>query len=200
MRKKYLFVILVFACTSCKAQINTLGETYEEKFKYAVLSVSQFIDRYNYKLVLPTKDNKPAGKKYNLALLFDLSDTDFIASNEVHSFVDKYLTDSALAILNYEDSNWEASANTTFKFGDRLIKINLVLGIYPDSFGSKWLIKRVEYKDDLLEYCTNPIAKINPVNNEVNFSELSKAFTWKRNLTCYAWNLKPGRITSFLRQ
>lgn len=168
-----------------KAQIFTSVEL--ENYKFRVKQISEFMERFNGKLSIVEKSDANWRKK-NLILLFD-RDTYMKNPKGAELLVSKIIADSLT--INYNDTTWlaEAECNATLNGKDTKITLYLAVErIKGDMY--KWVIKGAN--GNLLQLKPDKVnggLKISPVDNELNFMQLSHITSVEaRNIINYKSN------------
>lgn len=169
MKTLFISIFCIVCSFTCKAQIFTSVEL--ENYKFRVKQISEFMERFNGKLSIVEKSDSNWRKK-NLILLFD-RDAYMKDSKGAELFVSKIIDDSIT--LNYNDTTWlaEAECNATLNGKDTKITLYLAVEcIKGDMY--KWVIKGAEgIPLQLKPNKVNGGLKISPVDNELNFMQLS---------------------------
>ena len=203
MRKLFIIAtLLLLPCKSLMAQYSIgFDSLLQEKFNYQVKQISQFFDRFNFTEPLKLSDDNILSRKKNLVSLINMQDNNLTRNPVTIEFL-KYVGDQANHIyLNFDDSNWFSTAHCSFVYHNRSIIVDIILQVQGDKVnGFKWVITGV--KNDIFSHSTvsgsvTPIF-INPMNNEVGFSELSKAIREKDKIFFYASSsFKPNALSAF---
>ncbi|MBK9792204.1 MAG: hypothetical protein IPP60_03685 [Sphingobacteriales bacterium] len=148
---------------------------FKTKFALQTFQINQFIDRFNFDE--PIYYNKvPPSRKFNLTLLVNRKDTSLVNSKNLIEFINKVSEDTIHNLLSFTNDNLIAIINCDFIYREKVMPVQLKLKLNGNDFdGYSWRIidvssKLFEVKKD------NKRNYINPMNNEIGFSELSKLF------------------------
>ena len=195
MRLKYLwftFFIFVVAFRVYSQEI-TIGEDWlEEKFKYEVKELDEFIKRFNFEenilnfnniseeeLILEKKDsnNYIEERAMMLFMLFNLRDSNF-TEESTSKFIEYCTSSDNNFQISYYDNDWYAEVICKFIFKEKEVKIPIVLNLQKGiNNGIKWVISSVNIKTLNLDInITDSLKFISPMNHELNFMDLYKVF------------------------
>lgn len=203
MRKSFFIAsLLLLSCKNVIAQYSIgFDSLLQEKFNYQVKQISQFFDRFNFTEPLKLSDDNTLSRKKNLVSLINMQDNNLTHNPTTIEFLKFVGDESNNVYLNFDDSNWYSTAHCSFSYHNKPINIDIVLQVQGDKInGFKWVITGV--KNDIFSHSTvsGSIAPIfiNPMNNEVGFSELSKAIREKDKIFYYASSsFKPNALSAF---
>ncbi len=203
IKKIILFVFFLFAGYACIAQAITPYDDHflQELAHYQVKDLSQFIDRFNFQEHLSFRSDTSPNRYKNLISLLNLKDTALRRNPNAMAFI-KYVCDDKNKVkLSYKDKNWYAVAHCVFLYRNKEKIVNIILK--PETSGNNgynWVIDAVQ--SDLFTIPQNAKAAslfINPMNHEVNFSELSKALIKQKDISAYTSNgYKAEALSAFL--
>jgi hypothetical protein len=195
------FVIALKECAH--AQVTVLNsDILRQKFNCQVKQLSQFIDRFNYDEPVQPEDHSSPGRAKNIAGLFNSKDTLLTGNPKALEFLNFVSNDSNRIKLAFYDTNWFAVANCSFTYDSKDVGVDIFLKMenYMGNKGYQWIITGVKSK--LFEFTGkvgSPGAFINPMNHELNFTELSRALDEKSNLHLYtAGSYQPDVLSIFL--
>ena len=197
-----LFICLLFVVKIDIAQtITTFDDHFlQELANYQVKDLSQFMDRFNYKEHMVFKNDTVSNRYKNLISLFNIRDTALRRDSNVMSFI-KYVCDEHNNIkISFKDTNWYAIAHCIFLYHSKEKTVNIILKPEMTSNnGYYWAIVGVQ--SDLFtpeKKGKTFSAFINPMNHEVNFSELSKALLKRKDVYEYtSASYKPDPTSAF---
>jgi len=192
-----LFILIVFT-TICKAQPSDLYDQYlQKKIYYEVKQLSQFFERFNMSDTVRIDSLSLSQCQINILSLFDMQKYNFATDSIVWEFTN-YICESGVRI-GYENQDWYSTATAVFQENNAERKIELTLSHVRDTSGYyKWIIAGINPTSLLLSEKVSDIA-ISPLNNEINFIDLSKAFSGKKNLSSYTSStFTPDYLSIFL--
>lgn len=201
--RKYLLLTMAFLYNGyIHAQFALFDDaTLMKRFDYEVKQMSQFFDRFNFsEPVMLTKDST-VSRKMNLVSLMNLKDTGITRNPRTTAFLDFVGNDSNRIRLRFGDSNWHAIVHCSFFYQGKTIQADVMLkteGIAGN--GYSWVIAAV--LSDVLRFTDRQSRSsvfINPVNNEVGFTELTKALNSRKNIVSYTpFRYQPDMLSAFL--
>ncbi|MEP6750493.1 MAG: hypothetical protein ABJB86_22340 [Bacteroidota bacterium] len=208
-RIRYVFAVLaLFVHQYATAQVFSNGMSALDKVNvYKVVTFEEFIHRFNNdvksNIRMAYRFYKVEFKVRRPALIRSLFDYETKAWDTamISNFATAAIDTRKVAFLD-QGANLLAEAVCRFRYGSADIEVPVVLHYISDpEKGSKWVIVGVGHHPLSLKEVTLPVIKekavlrfINPVNNEANFTELSRVFDDKENLQDYfdhALFLKP---------
>lgn len=164
----------VFANAQNIVQNNLdMNAALAKKFKVQTFQLQQFVDRFNYDEIIEI-DNLKSNRKTNLFVLINHEDTMLLEQAIKSRFVDTFST--VTNKLNLKNADWHADVYAQFLYKQKPIEIILSLKLIgTDIKGYAWKI--IQVNSSLFNFhAGNSKNKIfiNPQNNEIMFSELSK--------------------------
>ena len=189
--KSYSIITLWSLSFSLYAQTNNLiiqdpNTFYANKFRIQTFQIKQFIDRFNFDEPIYVGNGIDINRKTNLICLVNQKDTALIKNIALTEFINSIATDSINNKLNFLKGNWYATANCSFMYKSKPIKIKLKLKLNgDDKYGYSWTI--LEAINSKIFTTTRKDYRnfINPLNNEISFTELSTALENKTDLQSY---------------
>ena len=184
------------------AQVTVNTDMLRQKFNCQVKQLSQFIDRFNYTEAVQPPDNSKPCRAKNIASLFNYKDTALTGNPKALEFLNFVSNDSNGIKLSLYNTNWFAVVNCSFIYDSKEVFVDLFLRLenYKNNKGYQWIIAGVKSKIfDFTGKAGSPDVFINPMNHEVNFTELSRALDEKSNLHLYTdGSYQPDALSIFL--
>jgi len=176
MKQTVIFLILIFFSFEATSQIGNSDSIINENealfLKKRVKNLDEFIHRFNGDYSYLGDSINKLSRDNKLKLLIDYNT--YGDSTLIEQFI-KSITSNDF-VLNYKDENWYASVKYLVKYQRKTETIEIQMQISSDDQGQmKWIIANVH-----LPFLEKPHAEnktdlfINPVNNEVGFSRLTK--------------------------
>lgn len=167
----------------------------DKKFKLQTFQIYQFMDRFNFdeKIFL---DNVEASRNTNLYFLLNHKDSSLINSAITKDFITKILSDTTRFKLSYRYNDWFAKVKCQFLYKSKNIQVNIIMKFVSNNYGFYWVIDSVEsdfFKNPQKDYSVY----INPLNNEINFSELSNVLENENSIWSYTENKQYSALSSF---
>lgn len=183
--RNVIIIILVFIICFCKVcssyaqntdtNITNLNSILSKRFKVQSFQLNQFINRFNFEEPLNI-GNFEQSRKVNLLALLNQVDTFLLRQAITTGFLDTFSTVNHKIIP--EIDNWQSNVYAEFSYKGKPVEIILSLKLNgTESEGYSWEITKVQSR--LFEppsVDNNKGIFINPQNNEIMFSELSKFF------------------------
>lgn len=200
---KLLFLIfLLLVRRDCSAQVSFgFDSLLIQKFDFEVKQISEFFDRFNFKEPVKFSDDVKPTRAKNLVSILNLRDSTLVHDPATVGFLKFVCADTNNIFLNYEDDIWFAFVNTSFVYHGKNITIEIVLK--PEGskkHGYKWVITDV--KGSLFSFPAKEkmaTVFINPANHEIDFSELSKAFNRRADISLYTTDsYHPDPLSAFI--
>lgn len=152
---------------------NELNDFLMKKFSVQTFQLGQFVERFNFEKVIDV-GNK-SNRRQNISLLLNHQDTLLVAKAHKIGFLDSF--SNSRNYLSTEKSIWFAQVSTVFNYKSKPTEIVLHLKLEGDSkSGYSWVIFNVNSTLFSKPKFDKPSEYINPLNNEITFSELSKSF------------------------
>lgn len=167
------FIIFFFIASwyATQSQSVSANDILALKFTSQVKQLAQFIDRFNFTETSPESDSRAK----NIASLFNIEDSSLIRNPTALAFINHICADSIK--LSVYDNDWFAKIKCSFTYKDKITYLTLILHQETvDHYARKWVIEAIIgslFKD--LKYSSDSIF-INPMNHEIGFSQLTKAF------------------------
>jgi len=213
----FVFFLLISKIT-CYSQVLSLDSSYgdRERFVKEVKQLDQFFKRFNNRediftgevksLEAYSKEKKDLVKfqterKKSLLTLLNFSDSVLIKKKETVDFINYAGDDSNHVELGYNDEDWYAKVECSFKYRGQKQGVLLTLKREgtPD-LGNKWVIKGVDLPFiSLNSIRTDTIKFISPMNHEVGFMDLIKVFRDNLNIAQYtSTGFVPDKLNIFL--
>ena len=198
---KFLILINFIIISNVSIAQDTLdidkqfSDYLEKKFALQTLQIYQFMDRFNYDEKIKI-DKLRSSKKTNIYILLNQNDSTLLNSEVTHNFINLLGSDSIKFKLSYNYKDWNANVKTIFNYKKKEILINIVMKFIKDKFGYKWTIDTVK-SDFFAQPKINYSVYINPLNNEVNFSELSSILENNKSIWSYTENKQYNSLSSF---
>lgn len=191
-------MILSFTQLFSQAFIDSdFSNFLDNKFKQQTFYINQFIDRFNFAEAIVVNKKPMLNRKNNLILLINRNDTSLTQNPLLIEFINDISTDSSKNFLNKLDNNWFAVATGNFVYKNKPLKVDMKLILVGNSKeGYKWLIDSVQsilFKEPIKDYSLY----INPLNNEINFSDLSNGLENAKDVWSYTYNIKYNPLISF---
>lgn len=194
MINKHIYILFLFGLilnVDVSAQYLNPNQSSEElkqylkdKFYLQTFQIGQFIDRFNFDEKIEYKNNPPS-RKFNLSMLVNVADTSLTKNPNLLDFLTKIGQDTINHKLTFSDTNWYAKINTTFNYHNKPTEIKLFLKLSGNKqHGYSWRITNVE-SSIFKNSPTQPSNYINPMNNEIGFTELTKVFINRKNIQEY---------------
>ena len=185
---EFFYIIFSLFVTASFSQ-----QTTEIRLASRVKQLDEFFSRFNF--ITDILGNKIVGKDTAIVTINGVSKT-LTRRLQISALIDmmknhkdsdaEFINDicSNGYLLNFYDKDWYAVAtcNVVYKGKDVLLNLILKNEVYPDN-RSKWVITGADA--DFLNTIPDPKDKnsiISPVSNDLNFQELSKAFSHPENL------------------
>lgn len=200
MKQVHLIFFFTFLTNQLFSQIiinDDFSTFLDNKFKQQSFYINQFIDRFNFKEPIIVYKKPMESRKSNLLLLINRKDTTLIKNPLLFDFIEKVSCDSMKNLLNRFDRNWFALATGSFIYKNKPIKIDIKLILVGNiNEGYTWLIDSV-YSTLFSEPEKKYSLYINPLNNEINFSDLSNGLLNAKDVWSYTNNIKYNPIISF---
>lgn len=175
------FILFVFITHNAFSQnittgISDINDALSKRFKLQAFQLQQFVNMFNFDEPLSV-GNLETSRKTNLYLLINQTDTALLQKAISSGFIDTF------AQINYklklEESNWHSLVYTQFIYKNKPVEIILTLKLIGNSAkGYEWIITNVRsvlFLSPITD--TSKLIFINPQNNEIMFSELSKLLT-----------------------
>lgn len=192
MLNKLLCVISFLAISvNLHAQTNDLviqdiNTFYAKKFRIQTFQIKQFIDRFNFDEKIEFGNGIDISRKFNLLLLTNQRDSSLLKNQTTIDFINKVSSDSVSNRLSFLNGNWYATVNCSFIYKSKPVKILLKLKLTGDrQYGYSWTILEVESNKVFTSGKKNYKNFINPLNNEIGFTELSTALENRTDLRSY---------------
>ena len=166
----------VLACCLILFSFSNAQEISADSFLRAkiyleVKQVGQFVDRFNMKdTVFPSNGLSPS-RFINVLSLFNMRDAQNFSDSTALSFA----ADAAkpACSIQIDDSDWLVTVTAIFTQKNEEKKVGLTLKYCKGRNGDKWIIAAVDTRDlGILPVRGN--RTIDPLNNEIDFMELSK--------------------------
>lgn len=167
----------------------------DKKFKLQTFQIYQFMDRFNFDEKIQI-DNTPPSRKSNLLLVLNHKDTTLINSPVTKEFINTLTSDSDILKLKYADKNWYALVKSSYYYKNKKVIVQLKMLFNKDAYGYRWVIDSVGgsfFKQPDSDYSLY----LNPLNNEVNFSELSTVLEGNNSIWSYTENKQYNALSSF---
>jgi len=181
-----LFVIAVLGFAQNNNSMDLESDAYlSKKFKLQTHQLAQFIDRFNFTEPILIEQQIPSRAK-NLLMLLNYSDTALIQKIKTLDFINQIVESDVK--LSLDNDNWFAKVACEFSFKKKPLQVFLYMKRKGNPVdGYSWRIAGVEASifSNNKKTERNGITYINPLNNEVNFSELSKIFGSKADVSAY---------------
>lgn len=189
-----LFSVSVFSQNLSDADFSAF---LNKKFKIQTFYINQFMDRFNFLEPMFLGNTPVNSRRDNIMLLLNRHDTSFMKSPLLKEFVDKVSSDSAKILLNRFDENWFAVATGNFMYKSKPVHVDMKLVLLGNNkTGYSWLIDSVSSK--LFQHPQkNYTLYINPLNNEINFSDLSNGLENAKDVWSYANTQNYNPLISF---
>lgn len=172
------FIVLSLIFISANAQDSIIGNLdintiLAKKFKLQTFQLQQFVDRFNYDEVIEV-DNFKSNRNTNLFVLINQADSILLKQAIISQFVDTFRVSTNK--LNLKTADWNADVYSQFLYKKQPVEIILSLKLIgTDIKGYSWRITQVSSSlFTPLTYNEKYKIFINPQNNEIMFSELSK--------------------------
>jgi hypothetical protein len=206
---KYLLLLSIlvfnfnlFSQTNTNTKTNedfgdNLDEYLAKKFHAQTFLLEQFIDRFNFDEAIIVDDNL-MDRKQNVFYLLNLEDSLLIQNAIQLGFVDTFGSIDKNRIQIDIDS-WYSEVVTEFNYKNKPLVVKLYLKLVKGAErGYSWQIFDVESNIFSSAIIEQPTKIINPANNEVYFSELSKFLSNSVDvLNFYSNGLSYNALSSF---
>ncbi len=191
--------MVIAFCQQSSAQVFSNEMSSLDKINvYKVVTFEEFVNRFNND---PKSNIRKAYKYYHIdfkikrpALIKSLFDyeTKTWDTAEINRFTTEALEAKSTKLLN-ESASLLAEVKCSFRYNSADVEIPLMLWYISDAAGaSKWIICGIGIHSLALNDFSVPnlenskaVRFINPVNNEINFTELVKVFEDRENLPEY---------------
>lgn len=210
--------LLLFVDITCNSQVLSLNSSYidRERFVKEVKQLDQFFKRFNNREDIFTGVEKSrevyinekkdltgfqTERKKSLITLLNFSDSALIKKKETIDFINYAGDDSNHVELGYNDEEWYAKVDCSFKYRGQKQDIQLALKREgTNKLGNKWVISGVELPFvNLNPTRTDTVKFISPMNHEVGFMDLFKVFSDHSNIVQYTYTgLTPDKLSIFL--
>ena len=199
---KYLTCLLFFCGLnfSCRAQDDFFDSFLKSKIKFEVKQLGQFFDRFNMDDTVALINGKQPTKYSNVLSLFNMENKRLISDTNAIVFAAR--VESLNRKIGYHDSDWFAVAFAVFNVNNVKKEVPITLKyIKNKGMGYSWVIIGVDISSLGIELKKTDSKSITPMNNEINFMDLSKALENKKEIASYTDEaFKPDYLTAFLYQ
>ncbi|MCO5247707.1 MAG: hypothetical protein M9887_01990 [Chitinophagales bacterium] len=158
--------------------------------------MQQFVDRFNFTepIVVP---GEKISRAFNLSCLLNRHDTAFVNDSSTKNFIAQVGKDTVNYILSKDEKDWIVYAKCRFTYKNEPLFLTLKMNYIGDEqVGYKWVISKINGKI-FDENISESKSSINPVNNEIGFSELSKALLAKEDMMKYSNDESYSSMSSF---
>lgn len=199
MRKIVFIFFLLWGSLSVKAQVPDLfDDLLQSKIKLEVKQLGEFFDRFNMKDTVPGVNGLQPTRFTNILSLFNMQNQNFKNDSSVFHFASDVITSGKG--LSYKDTNWYAIANSVFSYNGVKREIPLTLKYMKNSGqGYSWILVGVELSRLGTTLNRSDDKDIGPLNNELAFLDLSKAFDKKSDIASFtAEGFRPDYMSIFL--
>jgi hypothetical protein len=213
----FVFFFL-FSTITCYSQVLSLESSFgdRERFVKEVKQLDQFFKRFNNRENIFTGEVKPleayskdkndtlkfqTERKKSLLALLNFSDSILIKRKETVDFINQVGDDSNHVELGYNNSDWYAKVECSFRYRELKQGVQLTLEREgTPELGNKWVITGVGLPFiSLIPTRTDTVKFISPMNHEVGFMDLFKVFRDKPNITQYtSTGFMPDKLSIFL--
>ena len=165
-------------------QIVGLNASLDKKFDKEVKQLSQFMQRFNFDEKVQTDLGVIPNRVTNIMSLIDSKNESLKMSENTVDFLKQIGNDTSKYKIQPTDSNWYAIVETTFLYDTKPTQITFILITECQKNGGyKWVIKDVY--SPLFVSTKMDKSFINPINNEIGFTELASSFLQMRDVTQY---------------
>jgi hypothetical protein len=198
MKKCWCFFIVAFiGGGGLCAQQTEQGDSFLcAKITLEVKQLSQFFDRFNMRDTVWLKTGMEPSRFTNLLSLFNMRSGEFSKGTSFLEFVQD--VNDCNYMLAVTDSDWYAIVDMIFLCKGVSKTIPLTMKYNHNSAGSSWVIAGVDL-DSLGIKLKRENGFIDPVDNELNFIELSKIFKSKKDVLNYTnQNFRPDYLSIFI--
>lgn len=214
-----LFVFLfIFSVIICKSQELSLNSFYSdrERFVKEVKQLDQFFKRFTNREDIFTGEEKSleayskekndtlkfqTERKKSLITLLNFSDSVLIKNRGTIDFINQVGNDSNHIEIGYNDEDWYAKVECSFKYSGQKQDVQLTLKREgTPELGNKWVFAGIELPFISLNPTrTDTVKFISPMNHEVGFMDLFKVFRDNSNIAQYtSTGFVPDKLNIFL--
>lgn len=218
MRNLFFIFFMLISCVTSYSQVLSidLSNGDRERFVKEVKQLDQFFKRFNNRediftgevksLTAYSKEKNDTMKfhterKKSLITLLNFTDSVLIKSRGTVDFINQVGNDSNDVEIGYNDEDWYAKVECSFKYRGQKQGVYLTLEREgtPD-LGNKWVITGAELPFISLNATrTDTVKFISPMNHEVGFMDLFKVFSDNSNIAQYtSTGFVPNRLDVFL--
>jgi len=195
------YLCLFLTATSsllCSAQEDPFDAFLKGKIKFEVKQLGQFFERFNMTDTVPLISGKTPSKYTNVLSLCDMRNKHLTNDSAVLNFAAEMQRTGQK--LGYHDSNWFATANAVFSINGSKKEIPVTLKyIKNKGLGYSWIIIGANLDALGTELKKSNTKSITPMNNEINFIDLSKALERKKEIASYTDDeFNPDYLSVFL--
>ncbi len=191
--KSYIFIYLLFIILPIFPSIAQNIDNNEldfdlylnKKFNLQTHQLNQFVNRFNF--IEPIIfDSKIPTRQNNILMLINYSDSSLVRKIQKTEFVQRVLNEN-YTLTTENNPSWFAKVSCQFNYKNKPIDIFLYLKRVGNNIeGYSWKIIMAE--SNLFKKFNKLSANdkfINPMNNEINFSELSKELNKPNDIIPY---------------